>query len=354
MSATTFLRRCISTPLNAAFTAAILIWLGMTLPGLVRWMLVDAVWSGAGPQACAGVDAACWLFIKDRFGQILFGLYPPSERWRPILCLIIAIVGVAMFALPWRRRKALAAFGFTSLYAIVATILLRGGWFGLWPAPTTQWGGIMLTTIVAACTIATSLPVGLALALARRSDLPIVAGLAALYIDVMRGLPLVGVLFLAIVLFPLFAPPGVEINVLLRALIAFSLFNAAIMAEVIRGGLQSVPKGQMEAALSLGLRQRNALVLCVLPQALRAAIPGIVNVSISIIKETTIILIAGLFDFLGVLQGALIDPAWNIGDQIRQTAYFFAGAVFFIICFGLSCYSASIERRLSKGERPRT
>jgi general L-amino acid transport system permease protein len=153
-------------------------------------------------------------------------------------------------------------------------------------------------------------------------------------------------LFLAIVLFPLFIPPGIEINVLVRAMLAFTLFNAASMAEVIRGGIQAVPKGQTEAALSVGLGYWRTMTLCILPQAMRAALPGIVNVSIAIIKETTIILIAGLFDLLGVLQGALIDPEWNIGEHIRQTAYFFAGTVFFVICFTLSQLSARLERRL--------
>jgi len=162
----------------------------------------------------------------------------------------------------------------------------------------------------------------------------------------MRGLPLVGVLFVAIVLFPMFVPPGVEFNALLRAMIAFTLFNAAGMAEVFRGGIQAVPRGQAEAAMSLGLGYWQTMGLCILPQALRAALPGIVNISIAIIKETTIILIAGLFDLLGVIQGALIDPEWNIGEQIRETAYFFVGTVFFVICFTLSRYSARLERRL--------
>jgi general L-amino acid transport system permease protein len=251
--------------------------------------------------------------------------------------------------LPWRRHKALAALGLVTGFPIFAGVMLRGGVLGLASVPTSQWGGLLLTVVVAAWTITTALPAGLALALARRSTLPVIAGLSALYIDVMRGLPLVGVLFLAIVLFPMFVPPGIEFNTLLRAMIAFSLFNAANMAEVMRGGIQAVPKGQEEAAISLGLGYWQATALCIVPQALRAALPGIVNVSISIIKETTILLIAGLFDFLGILQGALIDPEWNIGDQVRQTAYFFAGTIFFVVCFALSRYSAYLERKLNAG-----
>jgi general L-amino acid transport system permease protein len=291
------------------------------------------------------IDAACWLFIRLRFQQILYGGYPASEHWRILLCGAIALAAVITLSLPVVRNKVSASISLTLIFPVFAGILLRGGIFGLASVPTTQWGGLMLTLVVALWTIASALPLGLVLALARRSKMPVVANLAILYIDIIRGLPLVGLLFLAIVLFPLFVPPGVEINALVRALIAFSMFNAAIMAEVIRGGLQSVPKGQYEAAMSLGLNHWQAMGLSVIPQAIRAALPGIVNVSISIMKETTIILMAGMFDFLGVLQGSLLDPEWLIGDQIRQTAYLFAGLVFFAICFGLSRYSLYVERK---------
>jgi general L-amino acid transport system permease protein len=251
--------------------------------------------------------------------------------------------------LPWRRGKLPAVLAALILYPVFAGIMLYGGVLGMPAVPTARWGGILLTVVIAAWTIAASLPLGLALALARRSGLPILAWLAVLYIDLMRGLPLVGILFVAIVLFPMFVPPGVDVDVLVRTLVAFALFNAANMAEVMRGGIQSVPKAQHEAAMALGLRPWQAMALCILPQAIRAAMPGIVNVSVAIIKETTIVLIAGLFDFLGVLQSGLVDPVWIIGDQIRQTAYFFAGVVFFVVCFGLSRFSARIERKLDVG-----
>lgn len=342
-----FLRNCFSSPLNAVITLVILVWLARTIPPLFDWAVFDAVWRGQSSQDCANIDAACWLFVKLRYRQILFGSYPAGETWRIMLCGLIGLVALAGLSLRLVQRKFLASIVFILVYPIVAGVLLRGGMLGLASVPTGQWGGLMLTLVVALWTIASALPLGLGLALARRSKLPVVSGLAVLYIDIMRGLPVVGLLFIAIVLFPLFVPPGVEIDVLVRTLIAFSLFNAAIMAEVIRGGIQSVPRGQYEAATSLGLSHWHAMGLCVLPQAIRASLPGIVNLSIAIMKETTIVLMAGMFDFLGVLQGSLIDPEWLIGDQIRQTAYFFAGVVFFIICFSLSRYSLYIERKLS-------
>lgn len=345
-------RACVSSPLNVLITAAILYWAARTLPSLFAWTVTDAVWSGGSPQACAGVDAGCWLFIHAYASQILVGAYPTGERWRVLVCFVAAVSIIGLMALPW-RHKVPVGIALAVGYPVCAGVLLYGGIFGLPLVPTQNWGGLFLTVLLAGWTIATSLPAGLLLALARRSRLPVVASLAAIYIDLMRGLPLVGILFMSIIMFPLFVPPYVEVDPLVRVLIAFSAFNAALMAEVIRGALQSVPLGQEEAARALGLRRWQTLAFCTLPQAMRAALPGIINVSIAIIKETTIILIAGMFDFLGVLQGALIDPQWLVGDQVRQTAYFFAGAVFFVACFSLSLWSLRIEVRLGRGRRVR-
>ena len=345
--AKTFLRNCFSSPVNTVISLLILAWLATTIPSFLNWSVFSAVWTGNSARDCANIDAACWLLVKLRYRQILFGGYPVDEVWRILLCFILGAAAFIFISLPLTRNKVSTSIAFLIVFPIVAGILLRGGLFGLEPVPTSHWGGLMLTLVVAFWTIASTLPLGLGLALARRSKLPVISTLAVFYIDLVRGLPLVGVLFLAIVLFPLFMPPGVEINALVRTLIAFSLFNAAIMAEVIRGGIQSVPKGQYEAATSLGLSHWQAMRLCIIPPALKAALPGIVNLSIAIMKETTIVLMAGMYDFLGVLQSSLIDPEWLIGDQIRQTAYFFAGLVFFAICFSLSRYSLHIERKLS-------
>jgi general L-amino acid transport system permease protein len=187
------------------------------------------------------------------------------------------------------------------------------------------------------------------LALARRSDLEAIAVMAGLFIDILRGLPLVGLLFLAIVMFPLFAPPGLETDKLIRALLAFTLFESAMLAEIFRGGLQGVAKGQEEAAASLGLSRGHSTFLVIVPQAITIALPGIVNVCITIIKETTIVLIVGLFDFLGVLQAGLADPDWLKATGVRSTAYFVAAVVFWCVCFALSRYSLSIERARNRG-----
>lgn len=346
-----FARKCVSSPLNTAITLVICLLGAWVLPGLIEWLLVNAVWRGRSAQDCANVDAACWLFIRVRWQQILYGWYPTAEQWRPIVCLGAMLLWAIFVASQHRRSRILLNIGTALMLAVAAGLLLRGGVLGLAPVPTKQWGGILLTVVVAACTIAAALPLGLVLALGRRSRLPVVSMLSATYIEVMRGLPLVGVLFIAIILFPLFVPPDVEINALVRTLIAFSLFNAANMAEAIRGGLQSVPKGQYEAALSLGLGHWQAMAFSVIPQAVRVALPAIINISISIIKETTIILMAGMLDFIGILQGSLLDPEWLVGDQIRVTAYIFAGVVFFVVCFALSKYSLRIERRMSGASR---
>jgi general L-amino acid transport system permease protein len=347
-----FLRSCVSSPLNAVVTAALVAALAVTVPRLVDWALVDAVWSGASGRDCAGKDGACWIFIASRFGQILYGSYPIGERWRVDLVAALGIVGIAAFALSPRGRRLAFAALLAAVYAVTGAILLRGGAFGLVAVPTGAWGGLMLTLIVAAWTIVSAVPLGLVLALARRSSMPVVAGLAAGFIDVVRGLPLLGILFLAVVLFPLFAPPGVETDKLVRALLAFTLFNAANLAEVFRGGLQAVPGGQKEAGASLGLSAANVTWLVVVPQAVAVSIPAVVNVCIAIVKETTIVLIVGLFDFLGVLQAGVADPDWLVAEQARDTAYLFAAVVFFCVCFSLSRYSLRLERQLRAPMHP--
>jgi general L-amino acid transport system permease protein len=350
--ALSFLRSCVSSPLNALLTIVVLAALAITLPRLVHWALLEAVWSGGSGRDCSGKDGACWAFIASRFGQILYGSYPMEERWRINLVAGLGAIGIAAFVLaPFGRRLVLAAC-LAVAYAVAGAILLRGGAFGLVPVPTGAWGGLMLTLIVAAWTIVTAVPLGLILAVARRSSMPVIAGLAAGFIDVVRGLPLVGILFLAIVLFPLFAPPGVETDKLMRALLAFTVFNAANLAEVFRGGLQSVPGGQHEAGASLGLSATKVTWLIVVPQAIAISIPAVVNVCIAIVKETTIVLIVGLFDFLGVLQAGVADPDWLMAEQARETAYLFAAVVFFCVCFSLSRYSLRLEKRIRVPTHP--
>jgi general L-amino acid transport system permease protein len=341
-----FLNSSVSSPTNAVLTALVLLLAAATLPDLVQWLIVDAVWSGTSSRDCTGRDAACWIFLHARADQILYGTYPEAERWRVLAALVISVAGIG--ALAAQRPFGLVRSGLIlAATALGVGVLMHGGIAGLAVVPTGRWGGVMLTAIIAAWTIATALPLGLLLALARRSRLPLVAGIAAGFIDTVRSLPLVGILFLAIVLFPLFVPPGVEIDKLLRALIAFTIFNAANLAEVFRGGLQAVPAGQIEAGRSLGLAPWRVTSTIVVPQAVAISLPGVVNVCIAVVKETTIVLIVGLFDFLGVLQAGLADPEWLAAETARTTAYVFAGLVFWTICFALSRYSLALERRLA-------
>ena len=346
-----FLRSCVSTPLNLALTLILLAALATTIPSFIAWGFLGAVWSGSSSASCAGSDSACWLFIRAHADVLLFGRYPKPEHWRVVLAGLLGLTCVLVILLPGIRRKLAVAAGLLLVYPPIAALFLCGGFLGLVPVPSALWGGLMLTTVVAATTIVTAIPLGLMLALGRRSTLPIVALLAARYIDLTRGLPLVGVLFLAVVLLPVFLPPGVESNNLVSALIAFSLFNAAILAEVFRGGLQAVPRHQYEGGAALGLSRAQVMFRIVIPQAVSAALPGIVNVCVEIVKETTLILIVGLFDLLGVLQTSITDPEWFVSDQIRRTAYFFAALAFWTLCFSLSRYSARIERGVSAGMR---
>ena len=342
-----FLKSCVATPFNIVLSLLTLLLLAWLLPELIAWSLIDAVWSGQSSKACEGHDAACWVFIRLRFDQLLYGPYPTSERWRVDVVAALAVLAIGLMMLPVRRAGArkLIALAALCLLPLVAAPLLAGGVFGLKPVPTTDWGGIMLTIVIAAWSIATAIPLGLLLALGRRSELPVIAYACATFIEVWRALPLIGVLFLAVVMFPLFVPVGFESDRLVRALIAFTLFNAAIFAEVFRGGLQAIPHGQREAARSLGLGYWRMTALVVLPQVVRIVMPGMINTCVSIIKETTVVLIIGLVEFLAVLQIAFADPEWLIGDQVRSTGYLFAALVFWSRCFSLSRYSAGLNRR---------
>ncbi len=330
---------------------AVLAGCAAILPSFIEWAFTDAVWSGASAQSCAGTRAACWLFVRMHWGLIVFGRYPEAERWRVELAGALGLASVLVILLPSIRRKLELAAALLVFYPTVAAILLCGGMFGLRSVPTSVWGGLLLTVVVAAWTIVTAIPLGLMLALGRRSRMPVIAMISARYIDIVRGLPLVGVLFLAVVLLPVFMPPGVAVNTLVSALVAFTLFNAAILAEVFRGGLQAVPRHQYEGGAALGLSHGQVMWFIVIPRAISAALPGLVNVCVEIVKETTLILIVGLLDLLGVLQAAITDPDWLVSDQVRRTSYFFAGLAFWILCFSLSRYSSRIERGMSAGTR---
>jgi general L-amino acid transport system permease protein len=322
-----------------------LLW--QTVPPLLQWALFNADFSGASREDCTS-GGACWVFIKARFWQFMYGFYPVDQRWRVNLAFLILIAALVPLFLPrWRHKLALAA-AILVLYPIVAYCLFYGGVPGLPVVETALWGGLFLTLVIAGVGIVASLPLGVLFALGRRSDMPVVRAICITFIEVMRGVPLITILFMASVMLPLFLPPGVNFDKLLRALVGVSLFSAAYMAEVVRGGLQAIPKGQYEAAQALGLSYWKMMGLIVLPQALRIVIPGIVNTLIGLFKDTTLVLIIGLFDLLGIVKAALTDASW-IG--FATEGYVFAGFCFWIFCFAMSRYSIYVERKLGGGRR---
>lgn len=340
-------RNLFSSPLNAALTLAAAWLLYATLPPLIDWAIVDADWAGETRRDCAS-GGACWVFIGVRFWQFIYGFYPEAERWRVDLGFALLIVCAAPLFVPRIPAKGWIGLVLVLVYPWIAVTLFAGGAFGLAPVETGRWGGLMVTLIVAGVGIAASLPVGVALALGRQSGMPAIRALCIAFIELWRGVPLITILFMSAVMLPLFLPEGLTMDKLLRALIGVSLFAGAYMAEVVRGGLQAIPRGQYEAAAALGLGYWRLMVAVILPQALHVVIPGIVNVFVALFKDTTLVLIIGLFDFLGIIKAALTDPDW-LGFAVE--GYVFAGLVFWVFCFSMSRYSARLERRLGGARR---
>lgn len=319
-----------------------------------EWAFLDAVWHGATGRDCRSGDGrvlgACWPFIKAKWGQIFYGQYPAGQRWRVDLTYVLGALGLIMLAVPAVPRKRLSALYLFAIFPVLAFFILTGGAFGLPVVETALWGGLMLTIVIASCGMAISLPAGILLALGRRSHMPVVRILSVLYIEFWRGVPLVTVLFIASVLLPLFLKTGVSVDKLLRAMFCFSLFASAYMAEVVRGGLQAVDKGQFEAARAVGLGYWRTQALVVLPQALTSVIPGIVNTFIGLFKDTTLVLIIGLADLLNILQISSADAKWA-APQTAVTGYVFAAALFWVFCYSMSLYSRFMERRLAATAR---
>lgn len=336
-----------STPINTVLTLVALGLLYAVLPPFVDWAFLTADWRGDTRADCTS-GGACWVFIRARFDQFIYGFYPAMERWRVDAAFVVLIAAVTPLFLPMVRRKGALAVALVLLFPWVAVGFFSGGVFSLSAVETEKWGGLMLTLIVAGVGITASLPIGILLALGRQSSMPVIRTLCILFIELWRGVPLITVLFMAAVMLPLFLPDGVTLDKLLRALIGVSLFAGAYMAEVVRGGLQAVPRGQVEAAQALGLGYWRIMISVVLPQALRIVIPGIVNVFVALFKDTTLVLIIGLFDFLGIIKTALTNPEW-LGYSVE--GYVFAALVFWIFCFSMSRYSAHLERKLGGARR---
>jgi general L-amino acid transport system permease protein len=330
--------------------------LGFVVAAYVAWILVDflilrAVWTGTSREACIAPGVgACWPFITARMGQLLYGFYPADQHWRPATVFFVAVALATPLLVPSAPYKKLNAILFFVAFPAFAFVLLHGGMFGLRAVETRAWGGLLVTLVVATTGIVASLPLGILLALGRRSNLPLVRFFAIVFIEFWRGVPLITVLFFATYMLPLFMPAGWTIDGLLRALVGVALFSAAYMAEVVRGGLQAIPKGQYEGAMAMGLRYWPMMTLIVLPQALKLVIPGIVNTFIGLFKDTTLVAIVSIFDFLGIIRSAFADPNWATPGTL-YTGFAFAGIVYFVFCYGMSRYSRFVEERLDTGHK---
>lgn len=327
--------------LVSAATAAVIAWLAWKL---ARWAVLDATWSGDGIEACHARGGACWAFVRDKARLILFGTYPFEAQWRAALAIALVVALFGATAVPRLRRPGLAWAWLAGAAAVV--VLLGGGVAGLTPVDTSRWGGLPLTLVLATVGLALAFPLGVALALARTSRLPVPRLLATTYVELVRGVPLVTVLFMASVMFPLFLPSGWNLDKLVRAQAGIVLFAAAYLAEVVRGGLQTVPRGQVEAAQALGLGYAGTMRHVVLPQALGAVVPPLVNTAIGLFKDTSLVVVIGLLDLTNAAKLAMSDPRW-LGAVVE--GYAFIGLLYFGFCFTLSKLSQSLERSRAHG-----
>lgn len=342
-------RNLFSSPSNIALTLLAAWLLYLSIPPLLRWAVFDAAWSGDSREACHP-GGACWVFIRVHFEQFMYGFYPDAQRWRVNLAALALILGAAPLfvrAVPGKFKVRLG-LGLLVIYPCVAFVLFKGGMLGLAEVDTSQWGGLLLTLVIAGVGMTAALPLGVLLALGRRSRLPAIQTLCVTFIEFWRGVPLITVLFMSSVMLPLFLPAGMNFDKLLRALIGVTLFQSAYMAEVVRGGLQAIPKGQFEAAAALGLGYWKTMALIVLPQALKLVIPGIVNTFIALFKDTSLVLIIGLFDLMNIVHSATTNPDW-LGFSTE--GYVFAAAVYWLFCFSMSHYSQNLEKRLHTGHQ---
>ena len=336
-----------SSPLNILLTLVSVYLLYLMIPGALNWAVFDAVWDAGSRAECREQgQGACWALVDVRFGQFIYGFYPEHLRWRVDLLAVlflIALVPILWDKAPFRSRWLI----YSCIFPFIGYFLLVGG-LGLEPVETSKIGGFTLNVVIGVTGIAASLPLGILLALGRRSNMPIVRTLCVMFIEFIRGVPLITLLFVASTMLNYFLPPGTTFDLVLRVLIMVTIFSAAYIAEVVRGGLQAIPKGQTEAADAMGLRYWQSMRLVVLPQALKISIPGIVNTFVGLFKDTTLVIIIGLTDALGVGRAALSDAKWQ---GLAWEVYVFAAILFFICCFGMSRYSIYLEKKLHTGHK---
>jgi len=327
---------------DTLLTFIILFLFYISIPPLLNWMFFDATFFGTSKKDCSGTGA-CWVFIQVWLKRFTYGMYPNDQIWRIDLAFIIFffVIG-AYFFVNTKIKKILFIF-LTIIFPFLAIFLFHGGLFGLEEVETRVWGGLFLTLFISVFSIIFCFPIGVLLAMGRRSKLPVIRYFSIGFIELWRGVPLITVLFMAAVMFPVFLPSGTNLDKLVRVIIAITLFESAYIAEVIRGGLQAIPKGQYDAANSLGMGYWKSHILIILPQALKIVIPGVANTFIALFKDTPLILVVGLMELLGMVNMAKTNPAW-LG--LATEGYVFAAIVYFIFCFAMSRYSLRLEKQL--------
>lgn len=333
-----------STPLNVALTllgVMILFWI---VPPFVKWAYINANFAGTTREDCVS-GGACWVFIRMKIDMFMYGFYPSELRWRVNSVYGLFFVLIAAFKY---LKSPLVKIALAHVYFVVGFFLVHGGFFGMEAVPTDKWGGLMLTIMVAAVGIVAAFPIGVLLALGRASHLPIIKSISVTYIEFIRGVPLITILFMSSIILPLFFPEGMSFDKLLRALIGIAMFEAAYIAENIRGGLQSIPKGQYEAADAIGLSYWQKMFLVILPQALKVAIPNLVGVSIALFQDTTLVLIIGLFDLLAMVRLSAADSYW-LGYETE--GYVFVTFIFWFFCYSMSNFSQKLEKRFNTNLR---
>lgn len=342
-----FRRNLFSSWWNGAVSLILLGLLAMLAVRLFQWLIIEAQWAGSGPSACADTTSLCWPFVRARWPQFLYGLYPSQEVWRVNLGLAAgALLGAALAIRRMSGRRWIAAFLLLA-YPPLAWWLFRGGLWGLTPVETSLWGGFFLTLVVTGSVFWISLLAGVLLALGRQSRLILVRQACTMWIEFWRAVPVLVLLFVVIIMLPLFLPANIEIDPLGRAMIAFAILMSTYLAEAVRGGLQSLSAGQYEAARALGLNWRQSRLHVVLPQALAVSLPQITSNFIGLFKETTVLLVIGLFDLLGEVQRAASDPQW-LGTGTTAAGYIFVAVFFWTACFCLSRASSRLERRMTR------
>ena len=328
---------------NSVLTLFIIFVLIKYIPPTLNWFIFDADFAGSTKEDCTS-DGACWVFVKVWLKRFMYGMYPDAEQWRINVAFIILLASFGfIFLLPQKFKKYIIIY-LLFIYPIIALNLISGGVFGLEWVETGAWGGLSLTLIVSAFALIFCFPVGMFLAMGRRSDLPAIKFCSIGFIELWRGVPLITVLFMSAVMFPMFLPDGTFMDKLMRVIIAITLFEAAYMAEVIRGGLQALPRGQYDAAKSLGMGYWRLHFLVILPQALKLVIPGIANTFLALVKDTPLIFVVGLLELAGMIGLAKTNPKW-LG--MATEGYVFAGLVFWVICYAMSRYSQNLEKKLS-------